>query len=86
MNVYALATEKLYGVLPKNTFLFYLKKNKIVVNKVESSHVGNIRKSLEDMVNSILREEFEATPSFEACRNCDYQTICDSKKIRMKTN
>ncbi|MGC2427250.1 MAG: ATP-dependent DNA helicase [Nitrososphaeraceae archaeon] len=82
MNVYALATEKLYGVLPKNTFLFYLKKNKIVVNKVESSHVGNIRKSLEDMVNSILREEFEATPSFEACRNCDYQTICDSKKIR----
>ena len=65
MNVYALATEKLYGVLPKNTFLFYLKKNKIVVNKVESSHVGNIRKSLEDMVNSILREEFEATPSLK---------------------
>ncbi len=82
MNVYALATEKLYGILPKNTFLFYLKKNKTVMNKVESSHVEKVKKSMESMVNSILREEFNATPSFEVCRNCDYQTICDSKKIR----
>jgi DNA helicase-2/ATP-dependent DNA helicase PcrA len=82
INVYSLATEKLYGILPKRSSLFYLKKNKLVANPVERSHLEKVKRSLEDNVESILREEFTAIPSYKACRKCDFQTICDEKKIR----
>ena len=82
MNIYALATEKLYEKLPKNTSLFYLKKGKTIINNIDASYVQKVKKVIEKQVHSILREEFEATPSYEVCRKCDYQTICDSKKIR----
>ena len=82
MNVYAMAAEKLYGKLPRNTSLLYLKKNKTVTCKIEVPQLAKIKKVLEEKVNSILEEEFNPTPSFEACRKCDYQMICDSKKMR----
>lgn len=82
MNVYALAIQALYGKLPRSASLFYLRENKTIINKIESSQLEKVRKVLEEKVNSILQEDFNPTPSFQACRRCDYQTICDSKKIR----
>ncbi|HET7241806.1 MAG TPA: PD-(D/E)XK nuclease family protein, partial [Nitrososphaeraceae archaeon] len=82
MNVYAIATEKLYGKLPRYTSLFYLKKDKIVTNKIEVPQLAKIKKILEEKVHSILEEDFKPTPSFEACRKCDYQMICDSRKMQ----
>jgi ATP-dependent DNA helicase UvrD/PcrA len=82
MNIYAIATEMLYQKPPKKTSLFYLKKNKIISNNIEPSPLEEFRRTMENKVNLILQEEFNATPSFEACRSCDYQNICDKKKIR----
>ena len=82
MNIYAIATETLYQKLPKKTSLFYLKKNKIVSNNIELSPLEEFKRTMEVKVNLILQEEFNATPTFEVCRSCDYQSICDYKKIR----
>ena len=82
MNIYALTTEKLYEKLPRTTSLFYLKKDKTITNKVKSVYVYNVRKTLEEKVNSILREDFKASPRYDICRKCDYQVICDFKKVR----
>jgi CRISPR/Cas system-associated exonuclease Cas4 (RecB family) len=81
MNVYALATEKLYGKLPKNTTLFYLKKDKTIVNKIEPSQLENVKKGIEEQVDLILQEDFHPTPTFQSCRRCDFRTICDSRKV-----
>jgi CRISPR/Cas system-associated exonuclease Cas4 (RecB family) len=82
MNIYAIATETLYKKLPTITSLFYLKKDKIISNNIEKSSVQEFKRSIEDKVKLILEEEFTATPSFEACRSCDYQNICDNRKIK----
>ena len=80
MNIYALGTEKLYGKLPRKTSLFYLKHDKIVPNEIEKEQVEKVKGSIEENVKSILNEEFEATPSYQVCRNCEFWDICDKKE------
>lgn len=81
MNVYALGVQKQYGKLPVNTSLFYLKHDKIVDNPIEESQVESVKEDIGNTVKSILNEEFEATPSYQVCRNCEYWSICDKKEI-----
>jgi DNA helicase-2/ATP-dependent DNA helicase PcrA len=81
MNIYALGVQKLYGKLPKKTSLFYLKHDKIVPYQVASVQVDKVKDLLEEKTRAILNEEFGATPSYQACRNCPYQDICESKEL-----
>ena len=81
MNVYALGVQKQYGKLPSNTSLFYLKHDKIVDNPIEESQVEAVKEEIRSTVKSILNEEFEATPSYQVCRNCEYWSICDKKEM-----
>lgn len=80
MNIYALGVEKQYGELPVNASLFYLKHDKMVNNKIEKSQVKLVKEEIGKTVKSILNEEFEATPSYQVCRNCEYWSICDKKE------
>jgi len=82
MNLYALGTEKLYGKLPKTTSLFYLKKDKMVVNDIDSEKVNEVKNSIEDAVKSILDEKFPANPSYSNCKFCDFWDICDEKETQ----
>ena len=82
LNVYAMAVEKKYGKMPKFATTFYLKEGKQVKYEINEEQVSKVRFNLEEKVKRILNEEFEATPSFKACRNCDYINICD-KKLEM---
>jgi len=81
MNIYALGVEKQYGELPEKTSLFYLKHDKIVDNPIEKSQVESVKETIGDIVKSILNEEFEATPGYQVCRNCEYWSICDEKQV-----
>lgn len=80
MNIYALGVEKQYGQLPASTSLFYLKHDKIVDNQIEESQVRKVQEEIGTTVKSILNEEFDATPSYQTCRYCEYQSICDKKE------
>ena len=82
MNLYALGTENLYGKLPAKTALFYLKKNKLVENKIEKEKVNEIKNTIEDTVQLILDEQFPAKPEYKSCMFCDFKDICDEKEIR----
>lgn len=81
MNIYALGVKKQYGELPEKTSLFYLKHDKIVDNPIEKSQVESVKETIGDIVKSILNEEFEATPGYQVCRNCEYWSICDEKQV-----
>ena len=81
MNIYALGVQKQYGKLPVNTSLFYLKHDKIVDNPIAESQVESVKEEIGNTVKSILNEEFEATPRYQVCKNCEYWSICDKKDI-----
>ena len=55
-------------------------KKMAVANKVDSDKVKEVKDSIENSVKSILKEEFTATPSYKACKFCDYWDICDDKE------
>jgi len=80
MNLYALGTEKLYGKFPKTTSLFYLKKDKMVVNNIDEDKVNEVKESIENTVKNILDEKFPANPSYSNCKFCDFWDICDEKE------
>ena len=80
MNLYALAVQQLYGKLPTNASLFYVKTDKMVTNEIDSKKVNEVKDSIENDVKLILNEEFSATPSYKACKFCDYWDICDEKE------
>jgi DNA helicase II / ATP-dependent DNA helicase PcrA len=80
VNIYALAVEKLYGKLPARASLFYLKEDKVVPYEISAAQVGKVKEEVEQMVADVLAEKFDATPSYEVCRNCPYWDLCDSKE------
>lgn len=80
MNIYALGVEKVYEQMPKKASLFYVKHDKIVSYDVASSQVSKVKEEIEEKVNDILAEKFDATPSFKACKNCDYHDLCEFKE------
>lgn len=79
LNVYAMAVERKYKKVPKFATIFYLKEGKQVRYEIDKEQVNKVQSNLEEKVKRILNEEFEATPSFNSCRNCDYVNICDKK-------
>jgi DNA helicase II / ATP-dependent DNA helicase PcrA len=81
MNIYALGVRKVYGQLPKKASLFYLKEDKIVGYEVEAGQVEKVKQLVEQVTAAILSEEFDATPSYHACRNCAYRDICEAKEL-----
>ena len=80
MNIYALGTEKLYGKIPKKTSLFYIKSNKIVPHFIEEEKLNEFKEKLNEKIDSIFNEEFDAKPEYQKCSRCDYAPICDAKE------
>ena len=79
LNIYAKAVEKLKGELPVKASLFYVEKDKMVVYPVTEESVNETMDTIIGMTKEILSENFEATPSYNACMFCSYQSICDAK-------
>jgi ATP-dependent DNA helicase UvrD/PcrA len=80
MNIYALGVEKVFEQLPKKASLFYVKHDKIVSYEIAYTQVAKVKEDIEQKVNAILAEKFDATPSFKACKNCSYWDLCEFKE------
>ncbi len=81
LNIYAKAVEKMKGELPAKASLFYVEKNKMVEYPVTRELVDEAIEGIIEMTKEILKENFKATPSIQACMFCSYQSICDAKII-----
>jgi DNA helicase-2/ATP-dependent DNA helicase PcrA len=80
MNVYCLAIRKKCGKLPQRASLFYVKHNKLVDYYPDEEHINAQQQRAEAMIDKILAESFEATPSYQTCKYCDYVPLCDRKE------
>ena len=81
LNIYAKAVEKLKGELPAKASLFYVEKDKMVEYVPTKESVDTVMDTIMELTKEILKENFNPTPSFQACMFCSYQTICDAKII-----
>ncbi|MCX6818522.1 MAG: UvrD-helicase domain-containing protein [Candidatus Aenigmarchaeota archaeon] len=81
MNVYCLAILNKFGKLPIKASLFYIKHNKTVDYIPSTESIEEQKQKLEQMISSVLAEQFEAKPSYQACKWCDYIDICDEKEV-----
>jgi hypothetical protein len=52
-----------------------------VVYQVTKDSVEQSEQEIGSLVNGILSEQFEPTPSYQTCRFCDYWNICEAKEI-----
>jgi DNA helicase-2/ATP-dependent DNA helicase PcrA len=80
MNVYALAVLKKYGKLPARASLYYIKSNETVDYVPDNEIIDVQRERMEEMIRAVLGEEFGPTPTYNGCRFCDYEGICEAKE------
>jgi DNA helicase-2/ATP-dependent DNA helicase PcrA len=81
MNAYSLAVQAIYGKLPATATLLYVRNEKPIVYKITENDVQQSEQEIGSLVNGILSEQFEPTPSYQTCKFCDYWNICEAKEI-----
>ena len=80
MNVYCLAVRDKFGKLPQRASLFYVKHDKLVDYYPDEESINAQQQRAEAMIEKILAESFESTPSYQTCKFCDYVPLYDKKE------
>jgi DNA helicase-2/ATP-dependent DNA helicase PcrA len=80
MNVYTLAVLDKFGALPQRASLYYVKHDKMVDYLPTPDHVEQQQARLSGMIDNVVLERFPGVPSFQTCRSCSYQLLCEEKE------
>ena len=80
MNVYALAVLDKFGTLPHRASLYYVKHDKMVDYIPTQDLVEEQKTRLSEMIDNVVLERFPGMPSFQTCRSCSYQALCEEKE------
>lgn len=80
LNLYCLAVRDRYGKLPRRASFLFLNDNKCVDYFPDDESIELFRHKLAGMIGAICAGEFPATPSYSACRFCDYTPLCDEQE------
>ncbi len=81
MNVYCLAILDKFGALPLRASLFYVKHEKMVDYVPDSEQLEKQKMRLIDIIDQVLLERFPGNPSYQTCRFCDYEPLCEEKEM-----
>jgi DNA helicase-2/ATP-dependent DNA helicase PcrA len=77
LNLYSLAVQELYGILPEKAELFFLKDNNHVPYKPTQETIGAFTETLSTLINGITGEQFPSNPDYKRCQWCAYGELCD---------
>lgn len=81
MNVYCLAVQNRFGQIPVRASLVYLKKRRTVDYEPDAQNLAEQKARLEGMIQQVIRESFDAQPSYNACMFCGYDELCETKEM-----
>ena len=81
LNLYCLAIKEMFGKLPQRASFNYIKDNKMVDYFPTEETSGAFTGSVKEIISSVCAEQFEATPSFQTCKFCDYADLCGNKEV-----
>ncbi len=71
----------MFGKLPQRASFYYIRDNKMVDYFPTEETVGKFTESVKEIIVSVCAEQFDATPSFQTCKFCDYRDLCERKEV-----
>ena len=76
LSIYHLAAEECLHVTVDKVSLYFLKDNTEVVTVKSEQDLKEAREKIQSIANGIKKQDFEAIPSPEKCKCCDYKNMC----------
>jgi DNA helicase II / ATP-dependent DNA helicase PcrA len=70
----------MFWKLPQRASFYSIKDNKMVDYFPTEETIGAFTESVQEIITSVCAEQFEATPSFQTCKACDYKDLCERKE------
>ena len=76
LNLYSMAVQQIYQVLPEKAEFFYLKDEKRVSYLPTEETIQAFTGTLNTLIGGITREEFPSKPDNQRCQWCAYRPLC----------
>ena len=79
LNIYCMAIQEKFGKLPTRASFFYVEEpegDQWYHYDVTASHVAEVKQTLEEHIEAISTDNYDADPGFK-CKWCDYKDICE---------
>ncbi|MEW5758460.1 MAG: UvrD-helicase domain-containing protein [Candidatus Omnitrophota bacterium] len=78
--IYSLAYKNIFGKLPKRVELHFLEPGLIGSDIKTGEDIDEAKEKINEVAIKIREGDFEANPTFMACKYCAYNQICPSVK------
>lgn len=82
LSLYALAYEKIFGILPKCVKLYFLESGILGTSPVEEKQLEKVKEKIREVSLGIRKQNYAATPAYMACTYCAYNQICPFAMLR----
>jgi hypothetical protein len=79
LKIYALAHREQFGATPVSTELHFVDSGLVGSAAVEPAILEEAIEAIETASRGIRRRDFTATPSYSACRQCAFLSICQER-------
>lgn len=76
---YAMMCKNQYNVYPDKIGYWWWRDAKLTYIDFDESHIEKLKEEIKDVLYKIYKNKFEATPSYEACLFCEYNSECTEK-------
>lgn len=76
LTIYAMASQQLFGVLPKSLCLYFINDNLKVTTTRNQVQIDKKRQEISEVIAQIKAGNFEAKPGRNNCKYCPYKDIC----------
>ncbi|MDX8152717.1 ATP-dependent DNA helicase [Patulibacter brassicae] len=76
LQLYAVAAQDAWGLEPPRQSYHYVLDDEKVPLEADGAERDQITAVVEEVAAGVLRQDFEPTPSYEACSMCDYRLTC----------
>lgn len=77
LAIYRIAAEEVLGVAEPSLTYYYLEHdNPAVAAEAGDERVAEVRKTINDVADNIVRLNFEPTPGFQICDSCAFNRVC----------
>jgi DNA helicase-2/ATP-dependent DNA helicase PcrA len=80
LGVYALACTRYFELVPEKVSFYYLSTNQKLTSTRTHDDIAAAHNFIVDTASQIMAKQFQATPGFYTCLQCDYRILCPLAK------
>ncbi|MBK5230447.1 MAG: PD-(D/E)XK nuclease family protein, partial [Thermoleophilia bacterium] len=77
LALYRLAASEVLGIEASSLIYYYLEHdNPAVAAEAGDERIAEVRETINQVADSIVRLEFDPTPSYQICQDCAFKRVC----------